>query len=109
MLNIASENSIDAMKKSNIVNKIVRIDDEVRNKVARNTAENLYANNQIFENNVINNNLSNSKTRNIHTRIKLSIRCSNRLIEIENSLNSVERSMNATTFAAIHEILIEEK
>ena len=29
MLNIASENSIDVMKKSNIVNKNVRIDDEV--------------------------------------------------------------------------------
>ena len=31
MLNIMSENSIDAMKKLNIVNKNVRIDDEVRN------------------------------------------------------------------------------
>ena len=29
MLNITSENSIDAMKKSNIVNKNVRIDDKI--------------------------------------------------------------------------------
>ena len=29
MLNIASENSIDAMKKSNIINKNIRINDEV--------------------------------------------------------------------------------
>ena len=29
MLNITFENSIDAMKKSNIVNKNVRIDDEI--------------------------------------------------------------------------------
>ena len=40
MLNITSENSIDAMKKSNNVNKNARVDDEVRNKAARNTAEN---------------------------------------------------------------------
>ena len=33
MLNITSENSIDAMKKLNIVNKDVRIDDEILNKV----------------------------------------------------------------------------
>ena len=33
MLNIAFENSIDVMKKSNIVNKNVRIDDEVRNEI----------------------------------------------------------------------------
>ena len=39
MLNITSENSIDAMKKSNIVNKDVRINDEVRNEAARNIAE----------------------------------------------------------------------
>ena len=39
MLNIAPENSIDAMKKSNIVNKDVRINDEVRNEAARNIAE----------------------------------------------------------------------
>ena len=34
MLNIASENSIDAMKKSNNVSRNVRIDDEVRNETA---------------------------------------------------------------------------
>ena len=45
MLNIAPENSIDAMKKSNIVNKNVRIDDEVRNETVRNIAENLNADN----------------------------------------------------------------
>ena len=31
MLNIALENSIDAIKKLNIINKDVRIDDEIRN------------------------------------------------------------------------------
>ena len=45
MLNITFENSIDAMKKSNIVNKNVRIDDEVRNETVRNIAENLNADN----------------------------------------------------------------
>ena len=44
MLNIACENSIDAMKKSNIDNKDVRIDDKVRNEAARDTVENLNAN-----------------------------------------------------------------
>ena len=34
MLNITSENSIDAMKKSNIINKNIRIDDEVRSETA---------------------------------------------------------------------------
>ena len=34
------ENLIDAMKKSNIVNKNVRIDDEVQNEVVRNIVEN---------------------------------------------------------------------
>ena len=34
ILNITSENSINAMKKSNIINKIVRISDEVRNETA---------------------------------------------------------------------------
>ena len=33
MLNITFENSIDAMKKSNIVNKDVRVDDEIRNEI----------------------------------------------------------------------------
>ena len=74
MLNITSENSIDAMKKLNNVNKDTRIDNEVRNEVARNIAESSNANNQIFENDVIDNNLSNSKTRDIHARIKSSFR-----------------------------------
>ena len=33
MLNITFENSIDAMKKSNIINKDVRINDEIRNEI----------------------------------------------------------------------------
>ena len=70
MLNITFENSIDAIKKSNIVNKNVRIDNEIRNEIARDIAESSNANNQIFKNDVTNNNLSNSKTRNIHARIK---------------------------------------
>ena len=44
ILNITLENSIDAMKKSNIVNRNVRISDEIRNEVARNTAESSNAN-----------------------------------------------------------------
>ena len=40
-----SENSIDAMKKSNIVNKNVRIDDEIRNEAIWDTAESSNANN----------------------------------------------------------------
>ena len=39
MLNIALENSIDAIQKSNIVNKNARINDKVRNKVARDFVE----------------------------------------------------------------------
>ena len=109
MLNITSENSIDAMKKSNIVNKDVRIDNEIRNEVARNIVESSDANNQIFENNATNDNLSNSKIQNIHTRIKFNTRRSNRLIEIENSLNSVERSTNTTACATIDKISIEKE
>ena len=39
MLNIMSEDSIDAMKKSNIINKNVQVDDKIRSETARNTAE----------------------------------------------------------------------
>ena len=45
ILIITFENSIDAMKKSNIVNKNVRIDNEIRIKIARNIVESLNANN----------------------------------------------------------------
>ena len=109
ILNIAFENSIDTMKKSNIINENVRIDDEIRSKAVRNIAENLNANSQIFENNITNDNLSNSKIRNIHARVKSSTRRSNRLTEIENSLSSVEWSTNTTAFAIIDEISIEKK
>ena len=109
MLNIIFENSIDAIKKSNIVSKNIRINDEIRNKVARNTAENSNADNQIFENDITNDNLSNSKTQNIYTRIKSNIPRFNRLIEIENSLSSVERKTNITAFATIDEVSIEKK
>ena len=61
MLNITFKNSINTIKKSNIVNKNVRIDDEIRSKVARNIAESLNADSQIFKNDVTNNNLLNSK------------------------------------------------
>ena len=109
MLNIAPENSIDAMKKSNNVNRDTRVDDEVRNEAVRDIVESLNANNQIFENDVTDNNLSNSKTRNIHARIKSDTCRFNRLTEIENSLNSVERSTNTITFATIDEVSIEKK
>ena len=61
ILNITFKNSIDAMKKSNNINKNARIDDEVRNEIARNIAESSDANNQILKNDFINDNLSNSK------------------------------------------------
>ena len=109
MLNIASENSIDAMKKLNNVNKNARVDNEVRNETARNIAESSDTNSQIFENDVTNDNLSNSKTLNICARVKFNTRCFNRLIEIKNSLNSVERSTSTTTFSTINKISIEKK
>ena len=109
MLNITSENSIDAIKKSNIINKNIRVNDEVWNEVARNIIESLNANNQIFENDITDNNLLNSKIRNIYAKIKFNTRRSNWLIEIENSLNSVERSTNTITFTTINEISVEKK
>ena len=109
MLNITLENSIDVMKKSNNVNKDVRVDDEVRNETAWNIAENLNVDSQIFENDVTNDNLLNSKTRNIYAKVKFNTRRFNRLIEIENSLSSVERSTSTTAFATIDEISIEKK
>ena len=109
MLNIASENSIDAMKKSNIVNKDVQVDDEVRSEVARNIVESSDASRQVFENDATDNNLSNSKTSNIYAKVKSNTRRSNWLTEIENSLSSVERSTKTTAFAAINEVLIEKE
>ena len=106
---MTSENSIDAMKKSNIINKNVRIDDKVRNEIVQNIVESSNADNQIFENNVINNNLLNSKTRNIHARIKSNTRRSNQLIKIENLLSSVERSISTAAFATINKISIKKK
>ena len=109
MLNITSENSIDAMKKSNIINKNIRIDDEVRNEIVRNIVESSNADSQIFENDVTNDNLLNSKTRNIRARIKFSTRRFNRLTEIENSLSSVGRSTSTAAFSTIDEISIEKE
>ena len=97
------------MKKSNIINKNVRIDNEVWNEAARNTIESLNIDSQIFENDATDNNLSNSKISNIYARVKFNIRRSNRLIEIENSLSSVERSTNTTAFTTIDEISIKKK
>ena len=70
MLNITSENSIDAMKKSNNVNKDARIDDEIRSEAVRNIVESLNTDSQIFENDATDDNLLNSKTRDIHARVK---------------------------------------
>ena len=109
MLNITSEDLIDAMKKSNIVNKDVQIDDEVRNEVVQNTTESSNADSQIFEDDAINDNLPNWKISDIHARVKLNIRRSNRLIEIENPLNSVERSTNIAAFATIDKVSIEKE
>ena len=109
MLNITFENSIDAMKKSNNVNKNARVDDEIRNEVARDIIESLNINSQIFEDDVINDNLSNAKIRNICAKVKFNTRRFNRLTEIENSLNSVEQSINTAAFLTIDEISIEKK
>ena len=89
MLNIALEDLIDA--------------------VARDIAESSNADSQIFEDNATSSNLSNSKARDIYARVKSSTRRSNRLIEIENSLSSVERNTNTATFATIDKISIEKE
>ena len=90
MLNIASENSIDAIKKLNIVNKDVRVTDEVRNEIARNTAENSSADDQIFENVTSNDNFLNLEARKIYAIDKFNTRRSNQLIKIENLLNKID-------------------
>ena len=77
MLNITFKNSIEAMKKSNIINKDIRVRSKIRNEVARNIAESSDVDNQIFENDIINDNLLNSKTRNIYAKVKFSTRRSN--------------------------------
>ena len=97
------------MKKSNIINKNVRIDDEIRNEIVQNTAESLNANSQIFENDVINNNLSNLKTSDIYARIKFNTCRLNRLIKIKNSLSSIEQNMSITIFTTIDEVSIKKK
>ena len=89
MLNITFKNSIDA--------------------AVRDIAESSNADSQIFEDDVTNNNLLNLKTRDIHTRIKSSTRRSNRLTEIENLLNNVERNTNTAAFATIDKISIKKK
>ena len=109
MLNVAPENSIDAMKKSNNVNKDARIDDEVRSETVRDIAESSNTDSQIFEDDVTNDNLLNSKTRDTRARIKSSTRRFNRLTKIENSLSSVERSTNTAAFSTIDEISIEKE
>ena len=109
MLNVASENSINAMKKSNNVNKDARVGDEIRNKAARNIVESSNTSSQIFKDDATNDNLSNSKIRDIRAKIKLSTRRFNRLAEIENSLSSVERSTSTAAFSTIDEISIEKE
>ena len=109
MLNVTSENSIDAMKKSNDINKNVQIDNEVRSEAARDIAESSNTDNQIFENDITDDSLSNSKIQNIRARIKSSTRRFNQLVEIENLLNSVERSTSTVTFSTINKISIEKE
>ena len=96
-------------KKWNIVNKNVWINDEFRSKIVQNITKSLNTDDQIFENMITSNNLLNSKIRNIYAKIKFSTRRSNRLIEIENLLNNVERRTNTTAFATINKISIEKK
>ena len=109
MLNIVSENSIDAMKKLNIVNKDVRINDEVWNKTVWNTIESLYIDGQIFEDDITDDNLSNSKTWNIHVKTKFNTRRSNWLIKIKNLLNSIKRRTSIAAFTTIDKVSIEKK
>ena len=109
MLNVASEDSIDAMKKSNNVNKDARVGDEIRSETARNIVENSDTDSQVFEDDVTDDNLSNSKTQDIRARIKSNTRRFNRLAEIENSLSSVGRSTSTTAFSTIDEISIEKE
>ena len=109
MLNITFEDSIDAMKKSNNINKNAWIDDEIRNEAARDIVESSDADSQVFENNITDDNLLNSKTQNIHARIKFNIRRFNRLIKIENLWSNVERNTSTAAFATIDKILIEKK
>ena len=109
ILNITLENSIDAMKKPNIINKGIRVSNEIENEVARNTVESSNADDQIFEDIIIDNNLLNSKIQNVYTTFKFSTCCSNRLIIIESSLSSVERRMNITAFVTIEEVSIKKK
>ena len=108
ILNITPKNSIDVMNKSNIINKNVRVDDKIQNKMIWNAVKSSDADSQIFRNDITNDNLLNLKTRNIHTRIKSNTRRLNRLIEIKNSLNNVERNTNTATFATIDKISIKK-
>ena len=109
MLNIAFENSIDAMKKSNNVNRNVRIDNKVRNEVDRNIVKSSDADSPIFEDDITNDNLLNSKIQDIHAKVKSNTRRFNRLTEIKNLLSSVERNTSTTAFATIDKISIEKE
>ena len=71
MLNITSKDLIDAMKKSNIINKNVQVDDEVQSETVRNIVESSNIINQIFENDITDDNLSNSKTRTFMRELNL--------------------------------------
>ena len=74
MLNITSENLIDAMKKSNNVNRNARVGDEIRSETARDIVESSDTDSEFFEDDITDNNLSNSKIRNTRARIKFSTR-----------------------------------
>ena len=55
--NITFENSIDAIKNSNIINKNIRINDKIRDEAVRNIVESSNVDDQIFENIITDNNL----------------------------------------------------
>ena len=97
------------MKKSNIINRNVRVIDEVRNEAVRNTSESFSDDDQIFRNITADDNLLNLEIRNTHATNKLNARRSNRLIEIESSLSKIDREKDTATFAAIDEISIKKK
>ena len=109
ILNTILENSIDAMLKSNIHSQNVRVIDEVRNGTARDAVEKSDVNDQVFEYIIVKNNLLSLKIRNVYMIVKSSTRHLDRLIQIEHSLNSVDRRTSTTTFTIMNEILIEKK
>ena len=67
MLNVSFKNSMNVMRRSNMIDKNFQIINKVRDEPVRNTGESSSANDQIFEYMTADDNLLNSKIQNIHT------------------------------------------